>query len=440
MLSPARQITDSAYGHILTNTAVWSPDGKWIVYDIRSDPAGTLFDGTRIERVHVDSGQVEVLYESCNGACCGVATSHPTRDEVVFILGPENPTPDWQYSACHRQGVIVEANNLGVARPLDARDIVSPFTFGALRGGTHVHVFSPNAKLVSFTYDDHLLTELGSNQRNVGVSVVGVPVAVPKSLSKNPSPSPSPEYRGGGFRISNKSHLRNHDGSAFSVLVTKTVSNPQPGSDEISRAYEDAWIDDRRISFLGDVVSESGDRVTELFVVELPDDLTKAGEGPLEGTATQRPAPPTGTVQRRITFSTELKHPGVQGPRHWPRSSAAGRIGFLMRNDSGIVQLWTVLPDGSDLQQITHNHFDIASAFNWHPDGMHITAIADDSVWIINTHSRESHRLTLPSRQPFSPRGEACVFSPNGSHIAYVQPVARNGAMFNQIFAVETGL
>jgi hypothetical protein len=416
MLSPTRQLTDSPYGHILTNTAVWSSDGKWIVYDIRSDPAGTHFDGTRIERVHVDSGRVEVLYESQNGACCGVATYHPTRDEVVFILGPEHPTPDWQYAACHRQGVIVDANNPGVTWPLDARNLVPPFTAGALRGGSHVHVFSPNTRLVSFTYDDHLLTEHGTNQRNVGISVIDHPVEVPKS------------------------HPRNHDGSAFSVLVTKTVNNPQPGSDEISRAYEDAWIDNRRIAFLGDVMSESGERVTEVFVVELPNDLTKDGEGPLEGTTTHRPTPPAGTVQRRLTFTTERKHPGVQGPRHWPRSSADGRIAFLMHDDSGIVQLWTVFSDGSELLRITDNQFDIASAFSWHPDGVHLAAIADDSVWIINTKSRESRRLTQPSSQSSSPRGEACVFSPDGSRIAYVQPVARSGAIFNQIFVVETGL
>ena len=29
----------------------------------------------------------------------------------------------------------------GVARNLDARDIVAPFTPGALRGGSHVHIY-----------------------------------------------------------------------------------------------------------------------------------------------------------------------------------------------------------------------------------------------------------------------------------------------------------
>jgi hypothetical protein len=69
-----RQVTCAAHGHMLTNTAVWSPDSRWIVYDTRSSPDGSIFDGTRIERVKVDSGRIELLYESCNGACCGVVT------------------------------------------------------------------------------------------------------------------------------------------------------------------------------------------------------------------------------------------------------------------------------------------------------------------------------------------------------------------------------
>ena len=466
--SPAapRQVTSAPYGHILTNTAVWSPDGEWIVYDVRSDPAGSVFDGSRIERVHVASGRVEVLYESRNGACCGVVTYHPRLDEVVFILGPERPTAEWQYSACHRRGVIVETATPGVVRNLDARDIVPPFTPGALRGGSHVHVFSADGQLVSFTYDDHVLgsktqtawrsgCENGTdvNQRNVGISLVGRPVAVPRT------------------------HPRNHAGTAFSVLVTKSVNNPTPGSDEICRAYEDAWIgthgylrgDGSRqryaLAFLGDVVSGDtsladrsknssaeyrggglgldshlGGRIAELFVVDLPEDLTKAGDEPLEGTATRRPAPPLGTVQRRITFTTDRKHPGIQGPRHWPRSSGDGsRIGFLMRDDAGHVQLWVISPRGVDLRQVTHYPFDVASALSWHPDGVHVAHSADGSVWIVNTDTCVCLRLTSSAGES-QPRPEACVFSPDGSQIAYVQPVVRAGATWNQIFVVESGV
>ena len=108
MIAQEKQVTDEPCGHILTNIGVWSPDSQWIVYDIRSDPEGAVFDGTRIERVNVVSGEIQTLYESANGAKCGVATYSPADDKVVFILGPENPTPDWQYAANHRRGVIVE--------------------------------------------------------------------------------------------------------------------------------------------------------------------------------------------------------------------------------------------------------------------------------------------------------------------------------------------
>src|SRR6516162_10155142 len=127
-----RQVTCAPHGHILTNTAVWSPDCRRLVYDVRSDPAGAVFDGTRIETVDVDTGAVRVLYESRRGACCGVATYHPRDKVVVFIHGPEDPTADWQYGPAHRQGVCVAEAEPGVALPLDARDLVPPFTAGAL--------------------------------------------------------------------------------------------------------------------------------------------------------------------------------------------------------------------------------------------------------------------------------------------------------------------
>ncbi len=124
------QITNRPCGHILTNTNVWSPDSRWLVYDTRSDPAGEKFDGSTIEIVNVETGEVREIYRSHSGAHCGVATFSPVDRRVVFILGPENPAPDWQYSACHRRGVMVEIDRPQIATALDARDIVPPFTPG----------------------------------------------------------------------------------------------------------------------------------------------------------------------------------------------------------------------------------------------------------------------------------------------------------------------
>src|SRR3954449_7469356 len=124
------QVTNQPRNHILTNINVWSPDSRWLVYDTRSDPAGEKFDGSTIEIVNVDTHEVREIYRSQNGARCGVTTFSPTDRRVAFILGPENPTHDWQYSACHRRGVIVEVDCPQIAISLEARDIVPPFTPG----------------------------------------------------------------------------------------------------------------------------------------------------------------------------------------------------------------------------------------------------------------------------------------------------------------------
>ncbi len=126
-----KQITCGGNGHIISNAAAWSPDGEWVVYDIRSDRLGSQFDGTRIERVHVATGRVEVLYGSRDGACCGVATYSPIDEKVVFILGPGKPAGDWRYSAFNRRGVIVDPRNPGVLIDLDARESSAALLPGA---------------------------------------------------------------------------------------------------------------------------------------------------------------------------------------------------------------------------------------------------------------------------------------------------------------------
>jgi hypothetical protein len=447
-----RQVTGATHGHMLTNSGVWSPDSRWIVYDTRSTPDGSVFDGMRIERVEVDSGRVEVLYESRHGACCGVVTASPVDDRVVFILGPEHPTADWQYGPARRQGAVVRASQPGVVERLDARDLVPPFTAGALRGGSHVHVSSPDGRLVSFTYEDALLDaspKTGAsrnaprekNLRGIGVSVCGKPVQVPRS------------------------HPRNHDGTAFTVLVTQLTDDPSPGSDEISKACEEAWVgthgyvrpDGTRqryaLAFQGHVVvadALTGERrtVIEVFVCDLPDDpasLAEPGDRPLAGTPTSRPWPPRGVIQRRLTFTSRRSHPGIDGPRHWLRSSPDGsRIACLMRDELGVVQLFTVSPNGGQPVQVTHDGWHVASSFSWSPDGRRIAYVGDGSVIVVDVASGASTRLT-DRRIAAPPRPEACVFSPDGRRIAFMRSVQERGrqpsggaaAAHNQIFVVD---
>ena len=434
--SAERQVTSGPGGRILTNIRVWSPDGQWIAYDVRSDAAGDQFDGDRIEMVNVASGEVKLVYRARAQARCGVVTFHPVENKAVFILGPEDPTPDWQYNAYHRQGLIVDlAKPSRAPENLDARDLVAPLTPGALRGGSHVHVWDGAGECVSFTYEDHLLAvfseespEHEMNLRNVGVSMPGRPVHA------------------------GKEHARNHNGSHFSVLVTRTVAYPRPGSDEIKRAFEEGWVGTngyvrrdgsrqrRALAFQGHVIIAGGETLSEVFIVDLPEDLTAPGDGPLEGTAVRRPLPPRGTVQRRLTYTADRKFAGLQGPRHWLRCSPDGsRIAFLMKDDAGIVQLWTISPNGGAPVQVTRNRWPVASTFTWSPDGRFMAHVMDRSVCVTDTGNGATHRLTLPSDESTAPRPEACVFSPDGRQIAFVRRLAGTGGIANQICVVSVG-
>jgi hypothetical protein len=403
-----RQLTHAPHGHALTNVNVWSADSQWIVYDVRSDPAGSVFDGTRIERVHADTGQVQVLYTSRHGAHCGVVTCHPSRDAVVFILGPERPTADWSYAAHHRHGVVVELAPAegGPPKPsaallrkrsnLDARDVVPPFTAGALRGGSHVHVFSPNGRRASFTYEDAVV---GTGKRGVGVTDCDRHVVVPRT------------------------HPRNHDGG-HSVVVTALTEQPVPGSDQIDRAVEEGWIDGRTLAVQGRVTAADGSRHWEVFAVDLPDNLTTA----TPGTVDMWPTPPVGTVQRRLTWTGGL----ATAPRHWLRASPDGSaVAFLMADADATVQLWTVPPSGGAIVQVTANPHPIASAFSWTPDGRSIAHVMDGSVCLTDVGRGTTRRLTDPAAG--APRPEACVVSPDGRRVAFVRTIAG----WNQVFAVD---
>ena len=427
-----KQLTRGPGGRVLTNTGVWSPDGEWIVYDTRQ----VDFDGNTIEMVNVKTGEVREVYRAKNGAHCGVVTFHPHENKVVFILGPENPTPDWQYGMFHRQGVIVPTDQPAAtsqAVNLDARDITPPFTPGALRGGSHVHVWDAAGDWVSFTYEDHVLAQFKEatatndlNLRNIGVSAPVRAVRV------------------------NKGHPRNHDADYFTVLIARTTANPKPGSDEIKKAFEEGWVGTkgyvradgkrqrRALAFQGHVVTKQGETIAEVFLADLPDDLTQPGAGPLAGTETRAPFPPKGCVQRRLTFTAERRFPGLQGPRHWLRSSPDGsQIAFLMKDDAGIVQLWTISPNGGPTRQLTRNPWSIASAFTWSPDGERVAFVADKSVCVATVATGATQRLTPRTDDATAPKSEACVFSPNGKQLAYLRPAADSGRLNTQVFVVS---
>jgi Tol biopolymer transport system component len=179
--------------------------------------------------------------------------------------------------------------------------------------------------------------------------------------------------------------------------------------------------------------------IVEVFVCDLPDepaDLEITGAAPLTGTSATRPAPPRGVAQRRLTFTAGRQHPGIQGPRHWLRSSPDGaRIACLMRDDAGVVQLFTVSPNGGESEQITRTPWNISSAFTWSPDGSRIACVGDGRVQLVDADGGGIAPLTDAAAGP--PRPEACVHSPDGRRIAFLRSVAGAGGTHNQIFVVD---
>ncbi|EKT60994.1 DUF3748 domain-containing protein [Providencia sneebia] len=424
-----RQITHDKRCHQLTNINVWTPDSLWLVYDVR--PNGSSFTGLTIEKIHVNNGSQCEIYRANNGAHVGVvtvSTENPPR--YAFIQGPEYPDEQWQYDFHHRRGVYVSDDALGIAHPIDAMRITPPFIAGALRGGTHVHVFSPDSKWLSFTYNDHVLHEkdIRLDQRNVAIAV---PI---KSVDIEP-----------------KGHEREYSGDYFCCVITQTFLFPKIGSDEISRAYEEGWVghdgyikqngerQKRAITFMGDTHGANNEIIPEVYLVDLPeieDEFMLSGEYPVEGTSSKMPFPPKNIQQRRLTYTHNRKYPGLaKQPRHWLRTSPDGSaIACLMKDDNGIVQLYLVKTCTGTLKQVTYSDNSIQSAFSWDSQGQHISFICDNSVMLCNIETGKTERLTIRSDLP--PVADAVVFSPDDSLVAFMRDI--DG--FRQIYTVETGL
>src|SRR5690606_38049484 len=130
------QLTHAAQGHTIHHTQVFSKDGQWVVYDTRNDDTKIGSTGS-IEMVNTATGQVRVLYQTANqtnaGPGVGAAIFSPVQDRVLFIHGIRNADASRPYSMTRRTGVAINIDHPGEPIFMDARDVVPPFTKGALR-------------------------------------------------------------------------------------------------------------------------------------------------------------------------------------------------------------------------------------------------------------------------------------------------------------------
>jgi len=426
---------DSSKNHDLDKNDNFSPDDKWIVYDTRTDKGG-IGGCSLIEKVNVETGETIVMYELKDNKYYGpgaaaVSYNH-TENRIIFIHGLMNCTEENQYQQWRRTGVMVDDSAPNVPIHMDSRDVTEPFTPGALRGGTHRHEFSGDGNWVGYTYNDAIMKAYEDktgepwNLRTIGVSKRGMPV-----------------------KVDDDGNGENVNGEWFSVLVVRVVPKPTPGSDEISNASGDSWVGvngyvndagKRQMArgFTGAVRDKNGNEVKEVFIVDIPDDITVPGEfGPLEGTSTTFPMPPKGTAQRRLTFTADSEYPGCDGN---VRSKPDGTLlTFLAADKNGVKQVFAISPKGGTPKQITFHNSNVSCAPRWSPDGNKICYMWNKSIVVCEVSDKDFEKRYEILTKPDDNLLGDLVWSHDGSMIAYCKSIKDQGQQepFKQIFIVK---
>lgn len=428
-------LTNDKYGHTLNASQVFSADDQWIFYDTRNEDTHITRTGS-IEKIHLSTGEIVTVYETKNqslyGPGVGAVACHPSENKIIFIHGLINCDEQKPYGFTRRFGAIVKDGHASFVHA-EARTVSIPMVPGALRGGTHAHTWSGDGRWISFTYNDFQLEQLekSTNGEVKDLRTIGV-MAPLGNVAVLPEDG------------------ENFSGNFFTTVAATVTERPRPGSDEIERAFDECWIgangyskaDGSRqthaIAYQGNVRDAANNLVTEVFVADVPDDITKAVTGkPLEGTLTTRPNVPAGLTQRRITFTADARYPGIQGPRFRLRSSPDGsKIYFLMKDDDGVVQIFSVPVVGGSIKQITNFKQPVQVQFNVGPDGKHLSVIVDNSVWLVNVDTGVATRLTVPTGNEEAPVGGA-IWNHKGNMLAYNRYKGNGDNRFLQIFILE---
>lgn len=426
------QLSAGSYGHCLNSTQCFSPDGKWIVYDTRNIDSHLSSNGA-VRMINVHTGEDVLLYQAQNqtefGPGVGAVTFSPDGRYVLFLGGIQNASKDNPYSFTRRTGIAVNINDPLKPIWMDGRDIVPPFTPGALRGGTHAHTWSGDGKWISFTYNDHILSEKIKTDSSV-IDTRTVGIMFPRAVT-----------------VANADDIENKNGSMYAILVTRVVKHPAPGSDEIAKAFDECWIgtngylkpdgtrQHRAIAFQGNIVDKDGHVKTEIFVADIPDSITTIKDEPqYAGTSSALPAVPSIIHQRRISFTEK----GVSDvPRHWLRTTPDGSvIGFLAADDNGIIQLWSISPNGGTPRQMTNLSISISGPFNFSPDGNWVAFTAGTDVWI--THTRDGKTLRVVGKAVgHGAINGAINWSTVDKALCYNRYVKEANGEFLQIFLAE---
>lgn len=420
-----RQLTHGNYNHDLDDNINFSPDGRFLVYDCRGKDG--IGPNRQLGRVEIATGKEEIIYRQPAGESGVGAASFLNDHEVIAIhsLIPVSgaPAPP-AYDFTERGGMIIAADGSGRRRWLDSRNVIAPFTPGALRGGTHKHEPDGTGQWIGFTYNDAIMKARGSDLRNVGVSKRGTTVQVPTDS-------------------------RNFIGESFSVLLTACVDHPQPGSDQIQRAEGDCWVGTngftdgdgkhRRARAFRGLVAVNEDKKTahysDVFVVTVPDDITIPGSlGPLEGTQSDYPKPPAGTVVRRLTHTSQNPDRALRGVSGHIRACGDGSsIVFVAKVRHGRrveSQLFLVSPRTGSVKQLSSIDGGVAGDPRFSPDGSFVAVpLSDGSVCLFSTVQETWGRYHLYAR-PSGSRASNLVIAPNSKLVAFNRTVGSRLQVF----------
>ena len=406
-------LTRSAQGHTLHHNGIFSPDGHWVVFDGRNDDTKIGENGV-IGLVNVLTGEEKVIYRVENqtvyGPGVGAVSFSPTNDFVIFIHGLHDADREKPYAITRRTGVGVDIHQPFHPVNMDARDKTAPYTPGSLRGGTHSHAWSSDGRLISYTYNDE--------QADPDLRVVGVMVP----------------HEG---RIEVDRVAGNNPGTYYSAIVTEVVREPVPGSDEISRAFDECWVDGSgqtpyRLAFQGNVCTAAGKTITEVFLVDLDPDRIR-GDSAAAGREGERPRVPAGIKQRRLTFTEN----GISDTRHWLRADPEGKyIYALAKDEQGRNQIWRAEVESGRTEWISRNDFSIDYTFNFDRQGRRICFVALNRVGVFDLEKQATRFLT-----PDQAEGKivgAPSFSPDNAFIVYNQYRKHDdGAEYLQIMTVK---
>jgi Tol biopolymer transport system component len=176
----------------------------------------------------------------------------------------------------------------------------------------------------------------------------------------------------------------------------------------------------------------NGKEKTEIFVVDLPEDLTLLKDNNL-ALKTERIKVPKPLQQRRIT---QLPN-GIVGPRQWLKSTADGSlIVFLTKDSSNITNAFGVSPNGGPVKQLTFHTTNIQTGLSVSNLGKKLLYVVDKTIIVTDLDSGLSQSIAQPYEQTELPIN--CLqFSPNDKQIAFNKYCTIDGVKNLQIFTID---